>query len=946
MKVVVLLLALLAVLGHAWLAHEWGREQVETLLEESLRTQLEAEPQLRGVEVHYDYLDGMLSGELPSKDTEELAQAFAEEMRLAGRISSEIKLGPPPDQPAHLTVLYQGGTFLVTGKLPDDLSCSAVGDELRLLGRGEVKNEIEISNRVIRPKWDGVTNRMFEDFFREPGDARVDIVADEVRLKRRFEGGDARRKELLASADPLKNLGMKVVDELEIIRSEPVDLTALRTEDGKVKISGELGDAAERDRLLEPLRPLLAQDGNGLGLRETIVPAEWAAAWGRFLADYLRAVAKAQVKLEGNSVVLQGELPGSQGKGDWASRAKTALGPGSEVEDRMVLVPDIEPHLKIGVEKNQVRIEGALPKGEVADSLAQAVKSAGFEGFESKLKTDASVKPPRWGERSPELIAYALKQAGKGLQPSLLSFQSGLVTVHAIVQENADREQLLALAKGVVPESWTLEFAVDVKALRSPALAGEVKDGGGSLRGLLPAEGLIEELRTFAKNGTGKPLQEQLTGAPDVRAPAWKGKLTPFLAVFFREVKAGSFELGDEGWVLAGTVSTEEAKRQILAEAEKVVGPGMPLRDGLRIVPPAEPFLLVALQQEQGWQLSGRVPDEASRQSLKSALPPAGMQADQLKVVPAIAPPPWLPKLPSLLQDAGARLTEARIRLEGNKLTLEGKHRKMEGKAELLALAKASLGETVEIDDKTWVPKPPTTLPPHARISLQQGRVVLTGELGDPSAGEALVRGARSALPKGEVVNELRISPQFAAAPWAPIVGGFLPSFAIAILEGEIDVAGQQITLRGKAKDESSRDALLADFAKALPNDLTLRDELETMAQPSAADRADTFTLYFGSASTFINTKAKQTLLEASTAIKAAEKKPTILIKGYADARGDEVANLELSRDRAEEVYRELVKAGVDAKQLEFIGVGETESQARSRFDLRYDRKVEIKLVR
>lgn len=949
MKVVVLLLALLAMLGHAWLSHELGKERMEAFLEESMRADLQADPQFRGVDIQYDYLDGVLTGELPSKDLEELTQAFAEDKCLAGRISSEIKLGPPPDQPPFLAVEFDGAKFLLSGKLPDDFCRSAVEDELRLLDRGQVVNKVEISNRIIRPQWDGMTSRVFDDFFREPGAARMEITADEVRLKRLFEGGEARRQELLAAAEPLKKLGLKVVDQLQLIRDQPAELKAVRAADGRVTLAGRLGDAAEREKLLEPLQPLLADDGSGLEFVDTVVPSRWGPGLGVFLAEFMKTVTGGEALIEGNALSLKGQLPASKGKGDWLKKAQAAIGTEYGVEDHLVLVPDVEPALKVAVERNQVRVEGALPPGDLANELAQAVKSAGFESFETGLKVTAAVKAPAWSAKAPDLIAFSLRQAGKGLQPTSVSFRPGLVAVQGIVAENAERDQLFALAKSAVPESWALEFSVEVKSLRAPGMSGEVReDGSGAVRGTLPRDGLLEEIRSFAKARGGKALELQLAGGTDVRAPSWKGKIVPFLEVFFREVKTGSFELGDQGWVLAGVVTSEEAKRQVLAEAEKVVGPGMPLRDGLRIAIPVEPYAILAEQMPDGWKLSGRVPDAAAREALKAGLASqkAAVEVTALAISPAIKAPPWAAKIPDFLREAGTRLTEARISLEEGKLTLEGKHRKMEGKEELAALARLAFGDQMTLDDKTWIPKPESTLPPRVRITFQPERVMLAGDLDNAGAADALIAGARAAFPKAELVNEMRTSPQFAKADWAPIVGGFLPSFVAATTDGEIEVEGQQVTLRGKAKNESSRDGLLAAFAKALPNTLSLRDELTVLQMPSAEDRADTFTIYFGSASTFISTKGKQTLAAAAAAIQAADKKSTILIKGHADALGDDAANLELSRDRAKGVYDELVAAGVDPKQLEFVGVGETESHARSRFDLRFDRKVDIKLVR
>ena len=67
-------------------------------------------------------------------------------------------------------------------------------------------------------------------------------------------------------------------------------------------------------------------------------------------------------------------------------------------------------------------------------------------------------------------------------------------------------------------------------------------------------------------------------------------------------------------------------------------------------------------------------------------------------------------------------------------------------------------------------------------------------------------------------------------------------------------------------------------------------------------------------------------------------------IQGHADTRGDETYNLALSRQRAQNIKRYLVKQGIDEKRLTVTALGETASRGETHEDHFFDRKVVMRL--
>ena len=70
-----------------------------------------------------------------------------------------------------------------------------------------------------------------------------------------------------------------------------------------------------------------------------------------------------------------------------------------------------------------------------------------------------------------------------------------------------------------------------------------------------------------------------------------------------------------------------------------------------------------------------------------------------------------------------------------------------------------------------------------------------------------------------------------------------------------------------------------------------------------------------------------------------------VRVSGFADSRGDETYNQELSKERAEMVARELEKAGIPKERLIVEGMGERFASSESGADDQaFERSVEVRL--
>lgn len=109
---------------------------------------------------------------------------------------------------------------------------------------------------------------------------------------------------------------------------------------------------------------------------------------------------------------------------------------------------------------------------------------------------------------------------------------------------------------------------------------------------------------------------------------------------------------------------------------------------------------------------------------------------------------------------------------------------------------------------------------------------------------------------------------------------------------------------------------------------------------PVGASAEVVATIYFDSMSKRIGVRAGAQLDRVVKAVGAGQR---LTLEGYADYRGDEAYNLELSQERAEAVARYLTRRGVAARRIARAPHGERDDKAAPT-ELWRDRRVDIRI--
>jgi outer membrane protein OmpA-like peptidoglycan-associated protein len=104
--------------------------------------------------------------------------------------------------------------------------------------------------------------------------------------------------------------------------------------------------------------------------------------------------------------------------------------------------------------------------------------------------------------------------------------------------------------------------------------------------------------------------------------------------------------------------------------------------------------------------------------------------------------------------------------------------------------------------------------------------------------------------------------------------------------------------------------------------------ELGTVGQVEKRDQGTVVTIpgaaLFGLGKSELSASAPQSLDKLASALRQQAPADKIRIEGYTDSRGSDETNQQLSQERAEAVRDYLVRAGIDAAELEAIGRGKT----------------------
>lgn len=203
------------------------------------------------------------------------------------------------------------------------------------------------------------------------------------------------------------------------------------------------------------------------------------------------------------------------------------------------------------------------------------------------------------------------------------------------------------------------------------------------------------------------------------------------------------------------------------------------------------------------------------------------------------------------------------------------------------------------------------------------GQVVVSGAIPDEASRAAILARLRELYGTSAVVDRMEVSNVVAPPNWGSYMSKLLQPDLKQVHQGELQVSGTQVTLKGRVANDGLRQQVAANAATALNPTYTVTNALvasaggQSLLDKTLSNRVVEFEL---SAATLtpLGAAILDEMLEAIRQLN----NPKLQIIGHTDSTGDRGANIALSLARATTVRNYLIAKGVPAGSLTAVGAG------------------------
>jgi OOP family OmpA-OmpF porin len=262
--------------------------------------------------------------------------------------------------------------------------------------------------------------------------------------------------------------------------------------------------------------------------------------------------------------------------------------------------------------------------------------------------------------------------------------------------------------------------------------------------------------------------------------------------------------------------------------------------------------------------------------------------------------------------------------------------RKDHGKASAATRTTAPAAPAAPATTVAPAPAPTATVPvavvQKLSATLAAGTLTLQGTVPDQKAHDAVVGGVRQAFGADHVVDQLNVSADVQAAPWATGFPAIAARLATGVKKGSVTADEHSITVAGIATSAKAKAALLTAAAAAGGAGVQVVDRVTIVRPPAATanvgrlQRSVTAILRTQGVQfqtdSFVLTSVGRRTLDRIAALLAGARGTTVEIRGYTDSIGAAAVNLRVSQRRAEAVRAYLVSRGIAASRLSARGFG------------------------
>lgn len=258
---------------------------------------------------------------------------------------------------------------------------------------------------------------------------------------------------------------------------------------------------------------------------------------------------------------------------------------------------------------------------------------------------------------------------------------------------------------------------------------------------------------------------------------------------------------------------------------------------------------------------------------------------------------------------------------------------------------------------------------PAFHVSIEHGRLTLTGTVGSEEAKQAAITRAQEAAKTAglRVSHEIDVAHEGGAAEWEQALPALIaPLTTLQHQQATLSLSDHAVLLKGTASSGEAKSRLLREVASLVGSAVNVQDQVTVAtgssvavaapAQPHAPHPSRQQTqaglddilrseqIGFESNSAVLTPRGRA-VVDRLVAVLKRTPEATVEIGGHTDSYGDPEYNLQLSRRRADTVRQYLLDHAV-TNPLTAVGYGSTRplSQERTRAASKKNRRIELRV--
>ena len=645
-------------------------------------------------------------------------------------------------------------------------------------------------------------------------------------------------------------------------------------------------------------------------------------------------------------------------------------------DQRTRLLPKIEPYQwSAGLRGDRLKLLGYVPSDEVRTTIIGLSKAA-FPNLSIDDRLELARGVP---DQNVWLggIGFGMKQLAS-LRGGTVSLTDTGLRIEGEAQDVPHFKSVKGALKTKLPMGVTLVAEKVTPPVITPFTWSVRRQGNQiQLGGYVPDDVLREQIFAHAKKTFPRHAivdhMDAGAGAPDKLAAVARAGLEQLA-----RLENGAVELADQKVRISGQ-APDQANAEAAAGGLRSAAEGFQVSDAITFPNPApapvSPYLLKIDYSGSVIAVAGYVQSEEARTELLAAARkrfPSVDIRDELRLASG-EPAQWIACAKAGLQKLGD-LDKGTITITDTKLLLAGSTRSEAVAGNIAGELRTSANRACETSAEIAFDAPPEPNLTWRAVHDGGKTVILEGDVLDARTRAALVQAATRYFPEAQIQDRMTIK-NVASTKWP--VAAELGLKLIAILrQGEAVLSGQEMLIRGEAKDTAVQTGVRDQLSRGMPKGYTGRDavevrsdamiwseqearrkaqeeaakakaateqeahlkqEQETRTQAEQVKRreeadvcqrtmrevATTGVIRFDWASANLDSASRPTLDKLAEVSRACPN-AKIEIEGHTDAEGTPERNKNLSERRAKAVFDYLAKAGVGAERLSAVGYGET----------------------